>query len=196
MDTTTGRSRSTADARRATVLTEALRVFAKTGYHATPVSDVAAAADISQGYVIRLFRTKLDLFVAVIETCFEQIVAALDAGSQHVRGGEPQQVLDAMSDAYVELIADRDLLMLQVHAQSASDIPEVRLAMQRGLARVTELASDRSHATPEQVQRFVAYGQLCHLIVTADLDHVDGPWARTLTHGVRHLETFEGGGKP
>src|SRR4051812_16121670 len=177
MNATATRSRSTADARRATVLTQALRVFAKTGYHATPVSDVAAAADISQGYVIRLFRTKLDLFVAVIDTCFEQIAAALEAGSEHVRGGEPQEVLDAMSEAYVELIADRDLLMLQVHAQSASDIPEVQHAMQRGLARVTEVASDRSHAAPEQVQRFLAYGQLCHLIVTADLDHIDAPWA-------------------
>lgn len=68
--------------------------------------------------------------------------------------------------------------------------------MQRGLAQVTELAAARSHATPEQVQRFMAYGQLCHLIVTADLDHLDAPWARTLTQGVRHLDTLEGGMKP
>ena len=183
----TTRTRSTADERRTVVLDHAVRVFAKTGYHATPVSEIAAAAGISQGYVIRLFRTKLELFVAAIDNCFEQIVAALDAGSQSARGGEPTEVLEAMSGAYVELIADRDLLMLQVHAQSAADIPEVREAMQRGLAAVTNLATDRSHAAPADVQRFVAYGQLCHLIVTVGLERVDTPWAETLTHGVRHL---------
>ena len=186
MTTSSTRVRSTADERRTGVLPQALRVFAKTGYHATPVSDVAAAAGISQGYVIRLFGTKLELFVAVIDACFERIVDALDAGSEHVRGGEPQQVLDAMSDAYVELIADRDLLMLQVHAQSAADIAEVRDAMQRGMARVTQLVSDRSHAAPEQVQRFIAYGQLCHLVVTAGLEDIPEEWARTLTNGIRH----------
>jgi hypothetical protein len=29
---------------------------------------------------------------------------------------------------------------------------------------------------------------LCHLIVTADLDALDEPWARTLTAGMRHLD--------
>jgi hypothetical protein len=37
------------------------------------------------------------------------------------------------------------------------------------------------------VQQFVAYGQLCHLIVTAGLDDVDRPWAALLTAGMRHV---------
>jgi len=188
---TSPRPRSTADERRTVVLEQALRVFARTGYHATPVSDVATAAGISQGYVIRLFRTKLELFVAVVDACFARIAETLDAGSEHARGEDAEVVLEAMSNAYIELIADRDLLMLQVHAQSAADIPEIREAMQRGLARVTTLASDRSHGSAEQVQRFLAYGQLCHLIVTAGLDEVDAPWATTLTHGVRHPEAVD-----
>jgi hypothetical protein len=36
------------------------------------------------------------------------------------------------------------------------------------------------------VQRFIAYGQLCHLIVAADLGAVGAGWAETLTAGMRH----------
>ena len=185
---TSTRTRSTADERRAVVLDRALQVFARTGYHATPVSEVAAAAGISQGYVIRLFRTKLELFVAVIDACFAKIATALEEGADRAAGLEPEAVLEAMSETYVDLITDRDLLMLQVHAQSACDIPEVRAAMQKGLAAVAGVASDRSHGTPEQIQRFIAYGQLCHLIVTADLDHVSASWAQALTQGMRHVD--------
>lgn len=188
---TATRTRSTADERRAHVLDCAVPVFARTGYHATPVTDIAVAAGISQGYVIRLFHTKLELFVAVVDQCFVRITETLDAGADAVIASQvdagPDEILAAMSDAYVELITDRNLLMLQVHAQSASDIPEIRDAMRRGLASVVELVRNRSHAGEDAVQRFIAYGQLCHLIVTAELDQVDRGWAEILTHGIRHV---------
>jgi hypothetical protein len=36
------------------------------------------------------------------------------------------------------------------------------------------------------VQRFIAYGQLCHLIVQTDLGGVDSEWARIVSAGIRH----------
>ena len=47
--------------------------------------------------------------------------------------------------------------------------------------------ASRSGASAEAVQRFVAYGQLCHLIVATGLTADDGPWAATLTAGIRHF---------
>jgi hypothetical protein len=91
-----------------------------------------------------------------------------------------------MGGANAELIADRNLLMLQVHAQSAADTPEIADAVRRGLAKVTEFTRTRSGAGADQVQRFVAYGQLCHLIATLDLDDHAGEWAAVLSAGVRH----------
>ncbi|MGN2637685.1 hypothetical protein ACTD5D_16115 [Nocardia takedensis] len=91
-----------------------------------------------------------------------------------------------MGGAYAELLADNRLLMLQVHAQSATDIPEIAQAMRRGLARVTDFAATRSGGEAEQVQRFIAYGQLCHLITTLDIEDTGEPWARMLTAGIRH----------
>ncbi|WP_196223748.1 hypothetical protein [Nocardia seriolae] len=91
-----------------------------------------------------------------------------------------------MGGAYAELIVDKSLLMLQVHALSAADTPDIATAMRRGLQRITEFAQTRSDATGEQVQHFMAYGQLCHLITTLGLDATEGPWAATLTAGIRH----------
>ena len=165
--------RTTADVRRETISAAALRVFARTGYHATPVADVAAASGYSQAYVFRLFTDKLTLFVAALDRCFAQIGEALDAGAERTVDRSPDGILTAMGDAYAELIADHDLLMLQVHAQSASDIPEIRDAMRQGLAAIVTLARERSGADPAAIQRFIAYGQLCHLIVTTGLEGLD-----------------------
>ncbi|WP_262391453.1 hypothetical protein [Nocardiopsis sp. CNR-923] len=92
-----------------------------------------------------------------------------------------------MGDSYADLIADRDLLMLQVHAQSASEVPEIREAMRGGYARIVTLAHELSGGTRDQVQYFMAMGLLCHLITALDLDSLDTPWARTLTTGMRHV---------
>ena len=180
--------RSTAEEQRTRVVASAVRVFARTGYHATPVADVAADAGISTAYVFRLFPGKLGLFVAAVDHCYARVAEALTQQARRATGGSPEDLLTAMGDAYAELIADRDLLMLQVHAQSASDVPEVRAAVRRGIATVVTAVRDLSGAPDDAVQRFVAYGQLCHLIVTADLDAVEEPWARSLTTGMRHVD--------
>jgi len=180
------RTLSTADDRRDAVLDSAIAVFAVSGYLGTPIAAIASHADISPAYVFKLFPGKESLFVAALERCFERIEAALEKGARAADGGTPTEILDAMGDAYAELIADRSLLMLQVHAQSASDLVEIREALRRGLARITRFATTRSGADPESIQHFIAFGQLCHLIVTAGLEDVPEAWAHALTAGIRH----------
>ncbi|WP_285113832.1 helix-turn-helix domain-containing protein [Leifsonia sp. fls2-241-R2A-40a] len=180
------RTLSTADDRREAVLDSAISVFARSGYLGTPIAAIASHADISPAYVFKLFPSKESLFVAALERCFERIESALENGARAADGGTPAEVLDAMGDAYAELIADRSLLMLQVHAQSASDVAVIREALRQGLARITRFATTRSGADGDAVQHFIAYGQLCHLIVTAGLEDVPEAWARALTVGIRH----------
>jgi hypothetical protein len=91
-----------------------------------------------------------------------------------------------MGDAYAHLISDRTLLMLQVHAQSVAEIPAIGEALRAGLERVTTFAKTRSRADDDDVQRFIAYGQLCHLIVTTQLDGRPGEWVALLTKGITH----------
>lgn len=181
-----GATLSTSDARRDVVVDAAIAEFARGGYHSTPISAVAARADISPAYVFKLFPGKVSLFVAALDRCYELVAHALSHGAARAGDAGPEKILYEMGGAYAELIADRNLLMLQVHAQSAADTPEIADAVRRGLAKVTELAQARSGAEAGDVQRFIAYGQLCHLIATLDLDEHTGDWAAVLAAGIRH----------
>jgi AcrR family transcriptional regulator len=184
--TATVSSLSTAEARRETVLESALVVFAQSGYLGTPITAVAAHAQISPAYVFKLFPTKEVLFVATLQRCYDRIQAALGRGAKASSDQTPDGVLRAMGGTYAELIADRTLLMLQVHAQSAADVPEIRSALRQGLQQITTFVQARSGASDEAVQHFIAYGQLCHLVVTAGLERDTPTWARVLTAGLRH----------
>ncbi|WP_241979870.1 TetR/AcrR family transcriptional regulator [Cryobacterium sp. TMT4-31] len=168
------------------VAASAVREFARGGYHGTTIADVARDARISPAYVFKLFPSKERLFVAALDDCFERILATLAAGADSAADQGPDAVLEAMGGSYAELISDRTLLLLQVHAQSVADIPEIGQAPRAGLKRVTRFAKTRSGASDSAVQRFVAYGQLCHLIVTAGIDTVPDEWATILSHGIRH----------
>lgn len=177
---------STAEERRRTVVDAAIAVFARSGYQATPVTAVAEEAGISSAYVFKLYAGKEALFLAALERAFARVVEALRVGADAQRSDEPEAVLDAMGEAYARLIADRSLLMLQVHAMSAADVPAIAAGFRAGMQRVMEFAAERSGASEADLQRFIAYGQLCHLIVATGLTATDGPWAATLTAGIQH----------
>jgi AcrR family transcriptional regulator len=179
--------RSTADAQRVRIVARAVDIFARSGYQATPVAEVAVAAKVSAAYVFRLFDGKLGLFVAAVNDCYSQVAAAMAAGAESSATSDPGDKLDAMTAAYVALIRDQTLIALQVHAQSACNVPEIRDAVRRGIAEVVRVVSRESGADDVSVQRFLAYGQLCHLIVQAGLSDVGAPWARIVDNGITHF---------
>ena len=55
----------------------AIDEFAKTGYHGTPITNVAARARISPAYVFKLFPGRVSLFVAAVDRTFELVEEAL-----------------------------------------------------------------------------------------------------------------------
>jgi AcrR family transcriptional regulator len=80
-------------ARKDQILQVASRVFARQGFHAANVSDVAAEAGVSQGTVYHYFDSKEDLFMAVFEAwetgnLYREVQAAMQAfasASQRLR---------------------------------------------------------------------------------------------------------------
>ncbi|PPI23046.1 TetR/AcrR family transcriptional regulator [Rathayibacter sp. AY1B5] len=181
-------SRSTAEAQRERITAAALHVFARTGYAATPITEVATEAGVSPAYVFRLFSGKLGVFVAAVDRCYEQVASTLAAAGEASPSSDPADRLEAMTVAYIDLIADRDLILLQSQAQSACEVPEIREAVRRGIAAVVRTVTVVSGADGPAVQRFIAYGQLCHLIVQTDLGGVDSEWARIVSDGIRHRD--------
>ena len=177
---------STSDIRRGTVVSSAVAMFAQSGYLGTSVAAVAEHAGISTAYVFKLFPSKELLFVTALEHCFELVQAALERGAAASGDQTPEGILSAMGETYAELIGDRSLLMLQVHAQSSASVPEIGAALRQGLRTITLFVKSRSEAPDADVQRFMAYGQLCHLIVVTGLDADTSTWSRLITAGIRH----------
>jgi AcrR family transcriptional regulator len=161
-------------------------VFARSGYATSPVTQVADHVGISSAYVMKLFPRKVDLFVAAIDDCYDRIVGALEEVAERAGQAETTEILDRMGARYAELIADRDLLLLQVQALASTQVPEVAAAVREGVKRITALTMSRAQADASQAQEFIARGQLCHLLTAIDAFGTDADWAVTLRTGIRH----------
>src|SRR3954466_9945414 len=110
----TPRTLSTAEERRETLVESAAHVFAERGFHGTPTMEVAKAAGISQAYLFRLFPTKTELILAVIERSNQRIYEAF-AEAAAVAKAEGRDPGEAMGESYSSLLADRRLLLTQIH---------------------------------------------------------------------------------
>ncbi|MBU3740981.1 MAG: TetR/AcrR family transcriptional regulator [Candidatus Kapabacteria bacterium] len=92
-------------AKRADIVRHAADVFARHGYHATKMQDIASKADIGKGTIYEYFRTKEELFLAIYDAWmgeFEQtisnrVAAAADAMSK----------VDAIRESAVEFYESR-----------------------------------------------------------------------------------------
>jgi AcrR family transcriptional regulator len=183
---TAARVLSTAEERRGVVVSSAIATFARGGFHTATIAEVAKHAGISPAYVSKLFSSKTQLFVAALEECYRRIIDALERGAAASEDQAPDAVLDAMGAAYAALIADRDLITIQVHAQSALADPAIARAVRQGIADITEFVAARSHADGVAVQHFIAFGQFCHLLTALGAFDIDADWAAMLTAGIRH----------
>jgi AcrR family transcriptional regulator len=180
------RQLSTAEERRETVLTTAVRAFAARGYYGTPTVDIAKEAGISQSYLYRLFPAKEDLFVAVVGRCFQLTRESLAKGAAGAASAAPQDVLSAMGDAYARLISDPDILLLLTQAQCATQEPAIGEAVRSEYARLVEYVRAASGGTDAEIQEFFARGMLCNLLVGIGAVSVDARWAQTLGEGIKH----------
>lgn len=187
------RTLSTAEARRSAVVSAAIATFAQGGYYGTTIADVAKRASISPAYVSKLFSSKSALFVAALDEAYERIVAGFEQAAAEVDDPSPESLLMAMSAQYAEQVADRELLMLQVHAQAATAEPEIVEGVRRGIGKVVDYAASRTRVDGPAIQNFIAFGQLCHVLTTVDAFNLDEPWAKMLTAGMLHHDSVGGG---
>jgi AcrR family transcriptional regulator len=166
--------RMTAGERRRSVVTAAVHEFAQKGYAGTSTEAIAARAGISQPYLFRLFPTKRDLFLATVDEAFDRVeVTFAHAGA----GLEGDEALSAMGLAYGALIADRDLLLLQLHAYAASSEPEIAQLVRRRYAALARYVADSTGIDAESLRSFFAMGMLCNVVAALGLHEVAELWA-------------------
>jgi AcrR family transcriptional regulator len=168
-------TRMTAEERRADVLRTAVAIFAKAGYYGTSTEDVARAAGISQPYLFRLFPTKKALFIALAEHGFARVRDAFVAVVGDLTG---EDAINAMGDAYGELLRDRNELMLQMHCYSACDDPEIADVVRHEFGRLWREVVRLSGADDEEMQRFFAMGMLMNVMASMDATAHDSDWVK------------------
>jgi len=165
----------TADERRTVVLRSAVAEFALGGLDGTSTEDIARRAGISQPYLFRLYPTKKALFIATIEAGFDRIIQAFEDAA---RGFDDDAALEAIGMAYAELLKDRELLLVQLHAYAACHDADIRAATRKGFRRIWSSVAGLSGASGEKLTTFVAIGMLLNVAAAMELDEVDQEWAQ------------------
>ena len=144
------RSRMSGDERREAILEAATRAFAISGYHGTSTDAVAREAGVSQPYVVRMFGTKLELFLEVF-----------------------QRAVGRMSLADTELLQDHAFLQVMLHGFSAGGIDEIAAAARSCMGEVFATIR-RTGWTDEEVRDFIAYGMLLNVMISMRaLEHLE-----------------------
>jgi AcrR family transcriptional regulator len=139
--------------RRRRIVTAARRLFARRGYGATAIEDVAAAAGLAVGTVYNYFPSKGDLLAAIIRRETEKLIASgrgvLDAPS-----ADPVAAIIAMADIFIGDFADADRALWRELMSAALSQPEtVGRRLFQSDAQLVALAA-------QLIERFQARGAL------------------------------------
>ncbi|MBP2193507.1 TetR/AcrR family transcriptional regulator [Nocardia goodfellowii] len=175
------RTRMTATDRRAEVLAAAVSAFAESGYAATKTDEIARRAGVSQPYVIRLFGTKQQLFIAVIqqvcgriEEIFRAAVVDLDPGAT------PAEAIQALGKAYDTFLEERDPPLGMLHGFTASGDPVIGDAVRAGFGDIYDLVRELTGASVSEARRFIATGMLLTVMSAMRVvghDAIPATWA-------------------
>jgi AcrR family transcriptional regulator len=149
-------ARQSADERRGHVLEAAIATFATEGYHGASTTDIARAAGISQPYIYALFRNKHDLFLAAYREVAERIRTRLLAAAEG--GGDPEERLRAMGEAYLAMIGNSAEVLCQLQAYAAAGDPALRDPIRDEFVRLFEAVRETAEVSREEAAFFFAGG--------------------------------------
>jgi AcrR family transcriptional regulator len=165
---TATRRRLTAAERREDVLAAAIGEFGITGYHGTSTETIAERAGISQPYLFRLYGTKKDLFLACVDRAFDRTVQVFRDAVEHPPPdcATPRQ---AMGNAYVEMLGDRELVLFQHQTYAAADDEDVRAVARRRFEELVDELAALGGFDERERRMFVAQGMLLNVIAALGL---------------------------
>lgn len=105
------------------ILSAAVRLFARKGYHPTSISQIAEAARVSKGLTYNYFKSKEELLLAIVDQATEDIYDVADAMSAQ---GAYQDTLGGFLDRYIgSLKANRNHLSFHLSLFFQPDLKEI-----------------------------------------------------------------------
>ena len=148
------RTRLTAQERHAQLVEAAVTAFAHGGYSGTTTDLVARIAGVSQPYVIRLFGSKQELFLATMRHAGDRVQEKWRAAAAQ------DPTLAGLGLAYKELLAERDLLVVLLHGFAAAADPAIGDTVRHCYGELFLLVRELTGASAEEARDFFAGGML------------------------------------
>lgn len=181
METALSNKRRTADERREDVLRAAVQEFGSFGYSGGSTERIAAAAEISQPYVLRLFGSKLKLFVATLAHVCETIEAtwAQALEKQPATGWDALMVIGASYASGTDIEQRFRVIMQGV---AAAGTPEIEAEINASMDRLWSWVEQNTGADYSEIQRFWAFGMMQTMGVSMNAPRymADSPRARAM----------------
>src|SRR6185436_3817544 len=148
------RTRLTAEQRQHQLVEAAVTAFSLGGYAGTTTDQVARLAGVSQPYVIRIFRTKQELFIAAVNRAGDRIEQRFRAAAAET------PTLAGLGEAYEDLLAERELITLLLHGFTASADPAIGTPVRDCFGRLYEVVRELTGVSAEEARDFFAVGML------------------------------------
>lgn len=170
------RTRLTSAERSDQIIDAAVTAFSLGGYAGTTTDQVARLAGVTQPYVIRIFRTKQDLFIAAVGRVCDRI--------EEIWRSVPDPSLPDLGRAYEALLADRQMVTLLLHGFTASADPAIGEPVRRGFGQLYDTVRELTGCTIDEARDFFGAGMLLTCMGAMRVvgpDPVDPtPWMRDL----------------
>lgn len=162
--------------RREQILGAASLVFGERGYFGATTDQIAKAAGISQPYVVRMFGSKENLFVEVLQRALDRLLVSFqdtidgwkadgspsgEAGSV----GEHHEIGRRLGIAYVNLIEDRGILLSLMQAFGMGNDAVVGAQARQGFLDIYRMIREQVGFTPDEARTFLAEGMLLNTVL-------------------------------
>ena len=155
--------RMSSDERREQIIAAAMAVFGARGYEGTTTDDVARTAGVSQPYVVRLFRSKENLFLEAMKSALDEMMRTFRVALADEASDKPAS--KRIGEAYVELLSTRGLHQTLSHAWLLGGHPVIGRAARRGFAEVWQFIRDEAGFDADQARAFIAEGMLINVMI-------------------------------
>src|SRR5258708_11475599 len=157
--------------KRERILTAAERIFARHGFFAAKVADVAKEAGVADGTIYLYFKSKDDLLISVFERRMQQLLAALRAAVASKT--KPRDQLRAFVKTYLQLVHDEptasEVLTIELRQSSKfmKEYDNVELAdflrLLRGIVAAAQADGTLDGSIPPHVAARMTFGMLHEL---------------------------------
>jgi len=157
--------RMSSEERREQIVEAAIAVFGAKGYVGTTTDDVARAASVSQPYVVRLFGTKENLFLAALGSALDRLLTAFRAVPEGYDPRDLHERGELMGQAYLSLLEVRGLHQILSQAFLLGAHPIIGPQARSGFAQVWRFLRDDAGFTTEEAKTFLAMGMLINTMI-------------------------------